>query len=120
MKLVKKVGVVWKTVGIVVFSGIVCDGWFSSYNKRYYWKKDLVDERRKTLLSKPMEIHTLPKTSDEVKEYEYRPITIKGTFDHENEILVGPRSPPKDRTGGMGLADVKGETAGFYVVTPFI
>ena len=111
-----------KTVGIVVFSGIVCAtaGLGSWQIKRYYWKKDLVDERRKTLLSKPMEIHTLPKTSDEVKEYEYRPITIKGTFDHENEILVGPRSPPKDRTGGMGLADVKGETAGFYVVTPFI
>ena len=32
----------------------------------------------------------------------------------------GHDHPPKDRSGGMGLADVKGETAGFFVVTPFV
>eukprot|EP00943_MAST-04B_sp_MAST-4B-sp1_P005246 g5246.t1 len=111
-----------KTVGMVLFGGIVCAtaGLGSWQIKRYYWKKELVEERRKTLVSDPIEITTLPATAKDIKEYEYRPISLKGTFDHENEILVGPRSPPKERSGGMGLADVKGETAGFYVVTPFI
>jgi surfeit locus 1 family protein len=88
--------------------------------KRYFWKKDLVEERRKTLVSQPVKVGALPKTAEEAKKYEFRPIMLRGKFDHANEILVGPRSPPKDRSGGMGLADVKGETAGFFVVTPFV
>ena len=111
-----------KTAGVIVFGGIVCAtaGLGSWQIKRYFWKKDLVEERRKTLVSQPVKVGALPKTAEEAKKYEFRPIMLTGKFDHANEILVGPRSPPKDRSGGMGLADVKGETAGFFVVTPFV
>ena len=111
-----------KTAGVIVFGGIVCAtaGLGSWQIKRYFWKKDLVEERRKTLVSQPVKVGALPKTAEEAKKYEFRPIMLRGKFDHANEILVGPRSPPKDRSGGMGLADVKGETAGFFVVTPFV
>jgi surfeit locus 1 family protein len=51
----------------------------------------------------------------------YTRVAMRGTFDHANEILIGPRVPPKRaHGGGMDIAEVEGESNGFIVVTPLI
>jgi surfeit locus 1 family protein len=110
------------TLGLFVFGGIVCaTGSLGVWQlKRYKWKSELVAKRRMSLDAPATQLSKLPTTDEEVQKWQYKPISVEGVFDHSREILVGPRSPPKERTGGMGLADVKGETAGFYVVTPLV
>jgi surfeit locus 1 family protein len=108
--------------GWLVFGGIVCaTGALGAWQiQRYFWKKELIEGREKSLLSDPVAWHDLPRSKEVVTQLQYCPVTVTGVFDHGNEVFVGPRSPPKERVGGMGLASVNGETSGYYVVTPFL
>ena len=47
------------------------------------------------------------------KSMVYRPVKIRGEFDHSNEIYLGPRPINKQQ---QGLAS---NEVGFHVITPF-
>jgi surfeit locus 1 family protein len=79
--------------------------------KRYFWKTDLLEQRKKTL-----EMPVTDKIDYEnISSLLYRKIEVTGTFDHEKEALVGLRKVQTAHKQGMGSF---GE-AGYYVVTPF-
>lgn len=84
-------------VGIGIFSGI-CFGaaglgiW---QMQRYQWKTDLVLESRKQLSDKPF---SLPQCSSQhntfetLKQHKNMRVKITGTFMHDKEVLLGPRT----------------------------
>jgi cytochrome oxidase assembly protein ShyY1 len=78
--------------------------------KRMEWKRNLIEMRR-TRLAMPR----IPVTSspfpwlDQVQDYVYRLVELRGVFDHRREMLVGPR-PGSDEDGQT--------KAGYMVVTP--
>ena len=51
-------------------------------------------------------------------DMDYRKFELTGTFDHDKEVYLGPRSlidPEKKETGGL----ISSGQTGFLVVTPF-
>ena len=105
----------------------------------------MVDKREEDLELPPLQFHEWlanqsntdesdPRSSDakiqtdkEKKVRSYRLVSVKGTFDHGHQILVGPRGPPpgalaesgpnSGRGGGGGMSS---STQGYWVLTPFI
>lgn len=100
---------------------------------RRQWKLDLIDNLTKRtsalpeplpqeykqsmsvfLIANPFPVHSL----EELDDMEYRKFELTGTFDHDKEIFIGPRSllgAEKKETGGLLSS---GQT-GFLVITPF-
>lgn len=56
---------------------------------------------------------------------DFRPLSIRGKFMHEYEILVGPRGPPPGAisssgpNSGRSSGGMASSPQGFYVITPF-
>lgn len=73
--------------------------------ERLKWKNALVAECEDRLTYKPL---PLPKSvlPEDVPNYEYRKVLIKGRFDYDNELFVGPRLHDGER--------------GYLLITPFI
>ena len=71
--------------------------------QRRSWKLDLIENLRVKTESAPVE---LPQDLRELDDMEYRAVYVRGVFDHDEEIYVGPRS---DKDSGR---------IGFYVITP--
>ncbi|GAA5883839.1 hypothetical protein JCM16303_007407 [Sporobolomyces ruberrimus] len=71
--------------------------------KRLQWKVDLIDQLDKKLHQTPV---GLPARIDPaaIPEYAWRKVYVTGTFDHENSIILGP----KTRDGQIG----------YHVITP--
>lgn len=72
--------------------------------QRLYWKNELVD---RVTLRVASPAAPLPAQTDwaglNLAEWEYRPVTLRGTFDHEREALVYTvLSEPKGREKGPG------------------
>lgn len=78
--------------------------------RRMEWKRDLIETRRTRLAMPRLKVEASPFPWREQKEdFMYRVVEIRGVFDHEREMLVGPRP-------GTTL---EGETCcGYLVVTP--
>lgn len=80
------------------------------------WQFDRLNERKKlnerisaSMKREPVELSSLIKSTNDllsIKEYEYRPVGISGTYRHEGEVLITGRS----RQGEPG----------YNVATPFI
>ncbi len=79
--------------------------------KRLGRKKELIQEREQGLQLAPLTEADL----DNASIRDYRKITITGTLLHEKEMLVGPRSAPKDISSSILQW---GGSSGFLVVTP--
>jgi len=78
--------------------------------KRMKWKKELIEMRRQRLAMPRIEVRGSPfPWKDKVADYIYRVVEVRGVFDHENEMHVGPR-PGTDESGET--------TPGVLVVTP--
>lgn len=71
--------------------------------QRRTWKLDLIEDLRQRTEAPPVE---LPKDLRDLDEMEYRTVRVRGVFDHDEEVYIGPRS---DKDGGR---------IGFHVVTP--
>lgn len=83
---------------------------------RSQWKNGLINELKEKTSSVPV---FLPDTLQEVAELEYHKVVVRGTFQHDREMLLGPRSlVSKSNTPESNLLSV-GNTTGFCVVTPF-
>lgn len=73
---------------------------------RYDWKKNLIASRESLLSQQPVEIAT--------DAAEFTRVRARGVYNHDREVLVGPRSPPPSQNAS---ADVK---SGWLVITPFM
>jgi len=111
-------------LGVAVFTSI-CLGAFGLgcwQTKRYLWKVDVMDEQRKRYLQEP---ETIPEgggmdqhhVAELVQSLKGRRISVTGTFLHDKEVLIGPRSAPAGLIGtaAQGLAI---NPQGYYVITP--
>ena len=119
----------------MLFGGLVagtgCLGMWQA--QRYYWKVEQVEERAQSLRKEATPLTDPPEP--------FRPYTLRGTFLHDNELLVGPRSAPKSIHGpAQGqpsthplnrsrlsssthpptrLPGMSTNPQGYYVLTPF-
>ncbi|XP_071443538.1 surfeit locus protein 1 isoform X1 [Hetaerina americana] len=88
--------------------------------KRRKWKLKLIDELMSKTSADPT---TMPEAVEELKSMEYCPVKVRGTFIHEKELLMGPRSfiESADKTiagESPTFAATKGQV-GWLVITPF-
>uniref|UniRef100_A0A224Z9F6 SURF1-like protein n=1 Tax=Rhipicephalus zambeziensis TaxID=60191 RepID=A0A224Z9F6_9ACAR len=90
--------------------------------KRRKWKLQLIDDLAKKTTIPAVD---LPEDLREMNNMEYRQVRVTGTFDHEREMYVGPRSCIKqeeDSEGSQkrrgGIISAPGQ-AGYLVITPF-
>ncbi|XP_046387790.1 surfeit locus protein 1 [Ischnura elegans] len=86
--------------------------------KRRKWKLKLIDELRSKTTAEPI---ALPEAIEELKDMEYRPVKVRGTFLHDRELLMGPRSFIADQgqTRESSVFSASQGQVGWLVITPF-
>jgi surfeit locus 1 family protein len=110
--------------GIAVF-GSICLGTFGLgcwQLQRYNWKVDLMDEAKKRYSMDAQVIgdrkFSQSEMYDSLQDISGQRLALKGTFDHDNEVRIGPRAAPPglvtDAAQGMAT-----NPQGFFVITPF-
>lgn len=85
--------------------------------RRREWKLNLVADLEEKTTSPPI---PLPTDLSDLEDLEYRKVTLCGTFDHNREILLGPRPLMVSgdiKTEGSGL--ISSGQSGYLVITPF-
>ncbi|XP_066436421.1 surfeit locus protein 1 [Eleutherodactylus coqui] len=82
--------------------------------QRRKWKLNLIEQLEAQTTSTPI---PLPIDPAELQTMEFRPVTVRGHFDHSKELYVRPRTlvKPSNESGGMGPQE-----NGAHVITPFI
>ena len=109
--------------GIAVF-GSICLGTFGLgcwQLQRNNWKVDLMDEAKKRYLMDAQVIgdrkFSQSEMYDSLQDISGQRLALKGTFDHDNEVRIGPRAAPPglvtDAAQGMAT-----NPQGFFVITP--
>ncbi|XP_066249996.1 surfeit locus protein 1 [Euwallacea similis] len=85
--------------------------------KRKFWKENLLSQLCQITGSTPIE---LPQSLKELKDLEYHPIHVQGTFLHEKEIYMGPRSLIRKEDSSTPKSFFQDtQSQGYLVVTPF-
>lgn len=85
--------------------------------QRREWKLKLIEELESLTRT---EIVPLPENLEELKDFEYRRVSVKGTFDHDHEMAIGPRSNIIDDSPGTTHGNIDSITkVGLNIVTPF-
>lgn len=79
--------------------------------KRLYWKKNLIQDLKNRLYDQPLTSEDLYNLED----IEFRTVQLRGRFLHRFELLVGPRSAPKNLPPAVLQW---GGSSGLQVVTP--
>jgi cytochrome oxidase assembly protein ShyY1 len=82
--------------------------------QRYYWKIDLLAERRLRLEGSPMPFTTLAELS-EVSEDAVQRVVCRGTYDFSRQMICGPRPAPRGIKTSSAI-----RATGFNVVTPLV
>uniref|UniRef100_A0A2K5EVC2 SURF1-like protein n=1 Tax=Aotus nancymaae TaxID=37293 RepID=A0A2K5EVC2_AOTNA len=82
--------------------------------QRRKWKPNLIAELESRVLAEPV---PLPADPMELKNLEYRPVKVRGCFDHSRELYLMPQTMV-DPAWEAGCISSSAET-GAYVVTPF-
>mmetsp|Transcript_69280 Transcript_69280/g.130638 ORF Transcript_69280/g.130638 Transcript_69280/m.130638 type:complete len:491 (-) Transcript_69280:165-1637(-) len=78
---------------------------------RMEWKRNLIEMRRTRLAMPRLSVTSSPfPWRDQVQEYIYRIVDVRGVFDHRREMRVGPRPGTDDNTGDT--------QPGYNIVTP--
>eukprot|EP00172_Hildenbrandia_rubra_P004011 Plantae.Rhodophyta-Hildenbrandia_rubra.ctg7354.p2 GENE.Plantae.Rhodophyta-Hildenbrandia_rubra.ctg7354~~Plantae.Rhodophyta-Hildenbrandia_rubra.ctg7354.p2 ORF type:complete len:328 (-),score=57.13 Plantae.Rhodophyta-Hildenbrandia_rubra.ctg7354:2786-3769(-) len=87
--------------------------------QRLQGKKELIAARERQLSLPPLQATDLKAKSNETlsPDLEYRRVILQGQWDHEKEMLVGPRSAPGDVPSRVLQW---GGSMGFNVVTPML
>ncbi|XP_043472386.1 surfeit locus protein 1 [Leptopilina heterotoma] len=87
--------------------------------KRRKWKLGLLDEIKNKFNLEPRE---LPTDLGDLENLDYVPIKVKGTYLHDKELIIGPRSLISDNFGqserNKSLISTSSQR-GFLVITPF-
>ena len=87
--------------------------------RRMDFKAKLI-ERRRNRLNQPrvtVEESPFPWNENNLVDWEYRPVEVRGVFDHSKEMYIGPRSSGLS-VEKEGYGDVS--QAGYLVVTPLM
>lgn len=74
--------------------------------KRLKWKNELISMCENNLAAPPIEEIPANIDPDSIANFEYRRFRMKGHFDYDNEMFLGPR--------------MRDGTLGYLVVTPFV
>ncbi|XP_055255914.1 surfeit locus protein 1 [Moschus berezovskii] len=85
--------------------------------QRRKWKLQLIAELESRVMAEPIPLPTDPM---ELKNLEYRPVKVRGHFDHSKELYMMPRTmvdPAREAREAGRLSSVA--ESGAYVVTPF-
>lgn len=110
-------------LGIFIFSSISlgagCLGVWQY--RRYYWKVQIIDETCKKFKESPV---VAPSSLSQLDLFEFvkakngEQIKVEGEFQHDKEVLLGPRSAPAGLLGpvAQGMAT---NPQGYFVITPF-
>lgn len=93
--------------------------------QRYFEKQDLVEQRNQQLAARPQPWNTATARELQQKKQNERSfqrfIIQNGRWNHDREVLVGPRGPPMgalpDRPGSSA-AGLSSAPQGYYVLTP--
>jgi len=85
--------------------------------QRRHWKLNLIAELESKSAALP---RPLPESIPDIEALEYQQVKVKGTFLHEKELYVGPRSLLTDgsEAESRGLSS-NPEGIGWHVITPF-
>ncbi|KAI8821111.1 SURF1 family-domain-containing protein [Fimicolochytrium jonesii] len=85
--------------------------------QRLQWKLDLMKRAEDKLHLPAVD---LPKDERPVfdRAEEFRRVKVSGTFHHDKEMLLGPRTRKDQQNQGGGIVS-SGASAGYYVITPF-
>lgn len=96
----------WMTLAVgVAFAILVTLGTWQW--QRLEWKTDLIDRIESRIGSAPV---PLPPVIDDPAAWDYRPVTVTGTFLHDRELHLGPRT----------LSDGGVNRTGVHVLTPLV
>ncbi|PAA94267.1 hypothetical protein BOX15_Mlig021063g4, partial [Macrostomum lignano] len=101
-----------------------CLGTWQVYRRQ--WKLDLIESLNRRTTQPPVIVdggsvkELMAKSLDDM---EFRPVRIIGEFDHDGEVLIGPRHliDPKSSAGADGGNSLfsSGAGVGYHVITPF-
>lgn len=58
--------------------------------RRKHWKEEVIDQRTKMLSQEPIEVNSspFPWLNQNLDEWEYKPVKVRGRFDHSKEMLI--------------------------------
>ncbi|XP_036276309.1 surfeit locus protein 1 [Pipistrellus kuhlii] len=85
--------------------------------QRRQWKLKLISELESRIMAEPV---PLPADPMELKNLEYRPVKVRGHFDHSKELYMMPRTmvDPEREAREAGRLSSSAQS-GAYVITPF-
>ncbi|XP_018563519.1 surfeit locus protein 1 [Anoplophora glabripennis] len=87
--------------------------------QRKKWKENLIIDLQTKTGSDPV---PLPESLEDIYKLEYQPVYVKGTFLHDKELYIGPRSLllKGDASTQSTLVTSRGNSShGYLVITPF-
>ncbi|XP_069914703.1 surfeit locus protein 1 isoform X2 [Oryctolagus cuniculus] len=85
--------------------------------RRRQWKLKLIEELESRVMAEPI---PLPADPMELRGLEYRPVKVRGHFDHSKELYMMPRTMVDPAREAREAGRISSSTeSGAYVVTPF-
>uniref|UniRef100_F6XNX8 SURF1-like protein n=1 Tax=Ciona intestinalis TaxID=7719 RepID=F6XNX8_CIOIN len=88
--------------------------------RRKAWKSNLIKELEQKTTAEPI---LFPTDLSELQNLEYRPLIVRGTFDHSKELYIEPRSlidRSKNKPIDAGsVMSIQNKNMGVLVITPF-
>jgi len=86
---------------------------------RLQWKKERIRDLELRSQADAVPLPTNIMEPGMKKQMEYKRVLVTGSFDHTQEILLGPRAL-NDQKGNKGGGMISQSKTGFQVITPFI
>ena len=113
------------TAGKAFFGGL-CAGTFGLgcwQSKRLLEKQELVASRQTDLAMEPANQLTASAFTSDDTQKSFRRVLLTGTFQHDRQVLVGPRGPPAGALPdgpGTSAADMSQAPQGYFIITPML
>jgi len=124
------------TVGKIFFPSLclLTFGLGSWQTKRYFEKVDMVKKREDDLELDPLSSfsdwqllqNNSKDTDTDAKSKSYRRVNLQGKYQHDKQILIGPRGPPPGAlaesgpNSGRSGGGMSSSTQGYWVITPLV
>jgi cytochrome oxidase assembly protein ShyY1 len=111
------------TAGKAFFGGL-CAGTFGLgcwQSKRLLEKQELVASRQTDLAMEPSNHLTASAFTSDDTQKSFRRVLLTGTFQHDRQVLVGPRGPPAGALPdgpGTSAAGMSQAPQGYFIITP--
>jgi surfeit locus 1 family protein len=106
------------------FFGGLCAGTFGLgcwQSKRLLEKQELVASRQTDLAMEPSNKLTASAFTSDDTQKSFRRVLLTGTFQHDRQVLVGPRGPPAGALPdgpGTSAAGMSQAPQGYFIITP--